>query len=424
MNVHVVKTVPITYEMVVEAYAKVKQGGKAVGVDHESWTDFEARGAEKQLYVIWNRMASGSYFPKEVLEKEIPKKDGKTRKLGIPTIRDRIAQQVVKRYMEQRIDAKFHPQSYGYRPLKSAKDATIQVRENCQKQDWVLDMDISRFFDEIDHELMLKAVDAMGFENWIKVYVQRWLQMKVIKADGTVEEKGGKGTPQGGVISPILANLFLHFGFDKWVEKYYRHIRFVRYADDIIVHCASEAEAKQMLAAIQERLKQIGLRLNETKTKIVYCKDYRRKGKHAQVQFGFLGFSYQPREAQSKINAGTTYTVFTPEISKENQKRIRENIKETVNWRNTTQEIEQIANKLNSKLRGWINYYGWGGKRQLQKTMFYLDTCLVKWLSRKHKERFLRSAKRLLEKQKEKPTLFYHWENRYRSNYQRMTRAV
>ena len=383
MNVHVVKTVPVSYHMVVEAYRKVKQGGKAAGIDQESWADFEGKEVERELYVIWNRMASGSYFPQALREVEILKKDGKMRKLGIPTIRDRIAQQVVKKYMEQRIDERFHPNSYGYRPLKSSRQAIEQVRQNCLKLDWVIDMDISKFFDEIDHDLLLKAVDAMELENWIRMYVQRWLQMKVVKADGTMYYRGNKGTPQGGVISPLLANLFLHYGLDKWLEKNYPQIRFVRYADDAVVHCKDKSEAEQLLSAIRERMKQIGLSLNEEKTRIVYCKDYRRKQNHEHVQFGFLGFSYQPRQTQLK---GNRFMAFTAEISKDNQKKIRERIKETVNWRNTTKKIEQIAEELNSKLRGWINYFELYGKGQLRKTMFYLEEKLVKCLSRKHKQ--------------------------------------
>jgi len=424
MNVHVIKTVPITYQMVVEAYAKVRQGGKASGIDGESWSDFEGKGLEKQLYVIWNRMASGSYFPQAVREMEIPKKDGKTRKLGIPTVRDRIAQQVVKKYMEERIDVHFHPQSYGYRPLKSAKQALEQVRQNCLQQDWVLDMDISKFFDEIDHELMLKAVQAMLPEKWVSTYVQRWLEMPVVKMDGNLHERGKKGTPQGGVISPLLANLFLHFGLDKWLEKHYPQTKFVRYADDAVVHCCNEAEAQQLLLAINQRMEQIGLRLNGTKTKIVYCKDYRRRQNYEQVQFGFLGFSYQPRQAQSKFGEGKSFTAFVPEISRENQKKVRESIRETVNWRNTTQKVDQIAEKLNSKLRGWINYFGIYGKRQLHKTLLYLEIKLLKWIARKHKQGIRKSVHQLRALKEQKPTLFYHWERKYSLNYQRMTRAV
>lgn len=413
MNVHVVKTVPVTYHMVVEAYRKVKQGGKASGIDHESWKDFEGKDVERELYVIWNRMASGSYFPQAVREIEIPKKDGKPRRLGIPTIRDRIAQQVVKRYMEQRIDARFHPNSYGYRPLKSSREAIEQVRRNCLQQDWVIDMDISKFFDEIDHDLLLKAVDAMELESWVKMYVQRWLQMKVVKTDGTVYDRGNKGTPQGGVISPILANLFLHYGLDRWLEINYPEVKFVRYADDAVVHCKDKEEAEQLLSAIKARMKEIGLRLNGEKTKIVYCKDYRRRQKHAQVQFGFLGFSYQPRAAKSKIEKGKIFTTYTPEISRENQRKIREAIRDEVDWNNTSMKVEQIARKLNSKLRGWINYFGLYGKRQLHKVMFYLDSKLLKWIERKHKQGVRKSVRQLQAIRQENPAMFYHWEKGY-----------
>jgi len=413
MNVHVVKTVPITYLMVVNAYKKVKQGGKATGVDQESWEDFARKGAEKQLYVIWNRMASGSYHPQAVREKEILKKDGKMRKLGIPTIRDRIAQEVVKHYMEEKIDVQFHPNSYGYRPLKSAKQAIEQVRKNCLEEDWVLDMDISKFFDEIDHDLMLRAVETMIPEKWVRTYVQRWLQMKVVREDGTMYDRGNRGTPQGGVISPLLANLFLHYGLDKWLEKHYPQTKFVRYADDAVVHCKTKAEAEQMLSAISTRLQEIGLRLNETKTKIVYCKDYRRKASHEHIQFGFLGFSFQPREAQSKFGKEKSFTAFTAEISKENQKKIRENIREAVSWRDTSMPIEQIADRLNSKLRGWINYFGLYGKRQLHRTMYYLNVKLVKWISKKHKQGLRKSVWQLQSLRQKESTLFYHWQMGY-----------
>lgn len=412
MKVHVEKTVPVSYKMVVEAYAKVKKGGKAVGIDQESWTEFASKGVEKQLYVVWNRLASGSYYPQAVREVEIPKKDGKVRKLGIPTIRDRIAQEVVRKYMERRVEEKFHPSSYGYRPLRSAHQATEQVRKNCLEQDWVLDMDISNFFDEIDHELMLKAVEAMFTERWVKVYVQRWLEMKVEQSDGSEQDRGGKGTPQGGVISPLLANLFMHYTLDKWMEKHYGGVSFVRYADDVVVHSQSETEARGLQEAISQRLQEVGLRLNEQKTRIVYCKDYRRKGNHAQVKFEFLGFSYQPRPTRSKYHRGHI-TAFVPEISKDNQKRIRAEIRGTVKWKDTRQAIEQIAGKLNNKLRGWINYFGKYGKRQLRKTMMYLEMKLVKWMNDKYKQGTRSSWMQLKRLREEKPTLFYHWQSRY-----------
>ena len=424
MDVHVRRTVPITYEMVAHAYQKVKKGGKATGVDQESWEDFANQGVERQLYVIWNRLASGSYYPQAVREKEIPKKDGKMRKLGIPTIRDRIAQEVVKDYMEKRIDKQFHKNSYGYRPMKSSHAAIAQVRLNSLEKDWVVDMDISKFFDEIDHELMLKAVAAMLEEKWVKMYVQRWLEMKVEKQDGTQIEKGGKGTPQGGVISPLLANLFLHYALDQWLSVHYKEIKFVRYADDMVLHCQSKEEAEEVLTALRQRLTQVKLRLNETKTKIVYCKDYRRKGDHDKVQFGFLGFSFQPRKAQSKQKTGTSFTAFTAEISRENQQKIRETIREKVNWRNTTMELQEIAEKLNSRLRGWINYFGKYGKRSLRNTMIYLDKKLLKWMQRKCQAGYRATLHKLAIIQQSKPKLFYHWEKQYCFNIKEMTRAV
>ena len=413
MNVHVTKPVPITFKMVVDAYQKVRKGGKAVGVDGESWDKFNER-LEDNLYVIWNRLASGTYHPSAVRETEIPKKDGGKRKLGIPTLRDRIAQGVVKDYMEKRIDNQFHQHSYGYRPLKSSKQAIEQVRNNCKKQDWVIDLDISKFFDEIDQELLMKAVEAMVEEKWVRMYVRRWLEMKTEDKGGMQHDRQGKGTPQGGVISPLLANIFLHYALDKWLEIHYPQISFVRYADDMIIHCNTNQEAEQLLEAIKERLQQVKLQLNEKKTQIVYCKDYRRTQKHEKVQFGFLGFSYQPRKGKSKYGEHKSYTAFTAEISKENQKEIRQEIKQTIEWRNTRMEIMEIAVKLNSKLRGWINYFGLYGKQELRRVMNYLDYRLIKWLQAKHKINGTRKATvKLASIMRQNPMMFYHWEKGY-----------
>jgi RNA-directed DNA polymerase len=424
MDVHVQRSVPISYEMVAKAYQKVKQGGKATGIDQESWEAFQAKGIEKQLYVIWNRLSSGSYYPQAVREVEIPKENGKKRKLGIPTLRDRIAQEVVKDYMEKRIDEKFHENSYGYRPLKSSHDAIEQVRKNCLERDWVVDLDISKFFDEIDHELMLRSVEAMHEEKWIKMYVKRWLEMKVEKADGTQYDRGGKGTPQGGVISPLLANLFLHFSLDQWLSAQYPTIQFVRYADDVVLHCPTKELAEEVLSAVHKRLDQVKLKLNEEKTKIVYCKDYRRKESHKQVQFEFLGFSFQPRQAQSKQNPGTSFTAFTAEISNANQLKIRTSIRDEINWRDTTQDLHGIAEHINAKVRGWMNYFGLYGPKKLRRTMIYLDMKLIKWLTRKHKIGLRQAMNALAVAQVKYPTLFYHWQKRYCINVNKITRAV
>jgi RNA-directed DNA polymerase len=412
VNVHVAKTVPVEFKMVVDAYQKVRQGGKATGIDGESWEDFDKK-LEDNLYVIWNRLSSGSYHPSAVREVEIPKKDGKTRKLGIPTLRDRIAQQVVKKYMEQRIDQHFHKHSYGYRPLKSSKAAIEQVRKNCKEKDWVIDLDISKFFDEIDHELLMKAVAKQIEDHWVKMYVERWLKMKVISREGKEYDRGGKGTPQGGVISPLLSNLFLHYALDKWLEINYPQIRFVRYADDMVIHCESKEQAESILKVLKERLEQVKLRLNETKTHIVYCKDYRRKEQHKEVQFEFLGFSYEPRRSVIK-GSNRHFTSYTAEISKRNQQKITEEMKKTVRWKDTTKQIEEIAEKLNSKLRGWINYYGLYGKTSIRKVMLRLERRLMKWIQKKHKIRSVRSAAEKLKIiRQENPLMFYHWEKRY-----------
>jgi group II intron reverse transcriptase/maturase len=412
MNVHVEKTVPISYKMVVDAYGKVRRGGKAVGIDGENWKEFD-KNAQKNLYLIWNRLSSGSYHPSAVREAEIPKKDGKKRKLGIPTLRDRIAQCVVKEYMEKRIDHQFHKNSYGYRPLKSSKDAIEEVRKNCLEKDWVIDLDIAKFFDEIDHELLMKAVECMMEENWVRFYVRRWLEMKIEDKEGKQYDRQGKGTPQGGVISPLLANIFLHYALDKWLELNYPQISFVRYADDMVIHCRTKQEAEEILTVIKERLQQVKLRLNEQKTAIVYCKDYRRTEQHEKVQFGFLGFSYQPRGSKSKYSH-KSFTAFTAEISKENQKKIREQIRDSIAWRNTTTELKEIADKLNPKIRGWINYFGLYGKGALRRTMIYLDYKLLRWLQAKHKIRGIRKGKMKLKAiMNENARLFYHWQKGY-----------
>lgn len=424
MDVHVPRTVPISYEMVARAYQKVKKGGQAAGIDQESWKDFEAKGVERQLYVVWNRLSSGSYHPQAVREVEIPKKNGRMRKLGIPTVRDRIAQQVVKDYMEKRVDKKFHKNSYGYRPMKSSHEALEEVRKNCLEKDWVIDLDISNFFDEIDHELMLKAVEAMHDERWVRVYTKRWLEMKVERGDGQQYDRGGRGTPQGGVISPLLANLFLHFALDQWLSKNYPQVPFVRYADDVVVHCRSKQEAEEVLCAIGERLAQVKLSLNEDKTKTVYCKDYRRKGEHKNVQFDFLGFSFQPRPMHSMQQRGTTFMAFSAQISRGNQAKIRTSIRQIVNWRDTTLELGHIAEKLNRKIRGWVNYFDRYGKSKLRQVLIYLDMKLVKWLKHKHKCGLRKAIQHLASYQRQTPQLFYHWIKKYCLNVNKLTRAV
>lgn len=412
MNVHAHKTVPIEFNQVVRAYGKVKQGGRAVGIDQQSWEAFDQK-LQSNLYVIWNRLASGSYYPQAVREVEIPKKDGKTRKLGIPTLRDRIAQEVVRDYMEKRIDQLFHENSYGYRPMKSAHQAIEQVRLNCFEQSWVIDLDISKFFDEIDHELMLKAVGHVLEERWVGMYVQRWLEMPIQKTDGQIVPREGKGTPQGGVISPLLANLYLHYALDVWLTKHFPDCRFVRYADDIIVHCHTKQQAQEVLNAIKSRLTEVKLKINQDKTSLVYCKDYRNRGRFGKVKFEFLGYSFQPRARISKFDQ-KPYSAFTAEISQSNKTKIRDQIRQCIHWKDTSLTPEGIAKVINPKLRGWINYYGLYSKRGLRQALLLLDYKLMRWLANKHRVGLKTAVARVQALFNADPSLFYHWTMGYR----------
>lgn len=407
------KPMPISKQMVWAAYQKVKTKGKAYGVDHVSMKDFEMK-LSGNLYKIWNRLASGTYFPPAVREIEIPKKDGKMRKLGIPTIGDRIAQTVVKDYMESSIDKLFHENSYGYRPLKSAYQALTKARINVKQYDWVIDMDIKGFFDNISHDLLLKALDKVVDEKWVKMYCKRWLEMPVQKLDGTIVSKEGRGTPQGGVISPLLANLFLHYAFDMWITKKHPSICFERYADDIIVHCHTQQEAEAILLQIAERMKQCQLELHPMKTKIVYCRDYKRKESHKQVQFDFLGFSFQPRPTKD-YQTGIIYNMFDLSISRGSQKRIVEEINrfKIQMWSEST--IEQIADTLYSKLQGWINYYGKFRKWLFLNVFRRLSFRLVQWAQHKYKLSGIKKSYQWLENfQREHPALFAHWRYGYK----------
>ncbi len=403
------KGIPITQQQVMTAYLKVSKGGKASGIDNQSWEDFDKKKKDN-LYVIWNRLSSGSYHPRAVREVEIPKKDGRTRKLGIPTLQDRIAQEVLRAYMEASAEERFSNNSYGYRPLRSAHQALMAVQRNCYRYSWVIDLDIKNFFDQIDHENMLKAVEQIYKEKWVVMYIKRWLEAPVLKADGTLLPKQGKGTPQGGVISPLLANLYLHFTLDKWLEIYFPEITFVRYADDIILHCTSKEEAEKILTAIKLRLAEASLEANQDKTKIVYCKDYKRKREYKNVQFEFLGFSFRPRGIKTSVKQGVPFLGFTAQISQSSKLKVREQIRSERIWTTTQVAIEEIATKMNPKIRGWINYYSCFNKRSLYNLMFYLDQKLVEWIMKKHKIGTLKAVKVLRRLKTEHLTLFYHWE--------------
>jgi len=403
------KSLPITQEMVLNAYKKVKRNKGSAGVDKVSLEEYQ-KDFRNNLYTLWNRLASGSYFPPSVREALIPKKDGKQRKLGIPTVSDRIAQQVLKSYLEPRLERIFHKNSYGYRPLKSAHQAIEAVRHNVRNYAWVIDMDIKRFFDEVNHGLLMKALDCHVSEKWVKMYVTRWLEASVKGVDGQLYLKEGMGTPQGGVISPLLANLYLHYTLDKWIEKHYRALSFVRYADDVIIHCRSEEEANQVLLSLKQRLQECSLRLNEEKTSIVYCQDYRRKKKNYSKKFDFLGFRFQPRPSKSK--RGGMFLGFDCAISPASKQRIARKWKEMKIHRWTSTDLHGIAKVVNPILRGIYRYYGKFKPWELGKVLRAFHFRLVKWVVNKYK-RFGRSYNKgykWLQKVKASyPYIFYHW---------------
>lgn len=369
------KPLPITKRMVWNAYKQVRGKGKAAGVDGQSLAEFE-QDRDNNLYKLWNRLASGSYFPPAVRRVEIPKSGGGKRPLGIPIVADRIAQMVVKQHLEPEVDRVFDLDSYGYRPGKSAHEAVAQARQRCWKYDWVLDLDIKGFFDAIDHGLMIRALEKHCQDSWVLLYVKRWLSAPVMMPDGSLEERV-KGTPQGGVISPLLANLYLHYAFDIWMRRNFPGVPFERYADDSVCHCRTRQEAEQLKVALEKRLAECRLEMHPEKTQVVYCKDSSRKGEHPHIQFTFLGFTFRPRSAMNR--KGLAFTGFLPAASPASLQRMREMIRA---WRLPNLAhlpLTAIAQKLNPVLRGWVQYYGRFYPSELTKVFFYLDERLGTW---------------------------------------------
>lgn len=405
------KSQPITKQMVWEAYKRVKSNRGSAGIDRVSLEEYEA-DLEDNLYKLWNRLASGSYFPPPVKEVEIPKGDGKVRKLGIPTVSDRVAQMVVKSYLEPKLEPVFHDWSYGYRPGRSAHQAVEAARRNCWYKDWVIDLDIRGFFDELDHSLLHKALERHNEEKWVTMYVDRWLKAAVVKADGQ-EQARDKGTPQGGVISPLLANLYLHYSFDRWMEIEFPNIKFERYADDIIVHCVSEKQAQYVLSRIKERLQACKLELHPEKTKIVYCRDGKRRDKTQQPdRFTFLGYEFKSRKCKNGKDGGLFYS-FTPGISPKAAKRLTGELRKLNIQNRVNQTIEELAGQLNAKIRGWISYYGQFRKSEMWKVFAKLNWRLVKWVRKRYKRlgrSWPKAKKMLLLSSRQNPGLFIHWK--------------
>jgi group II intron reverse transcriptase/maturase len=399
----------IPKRLVFEAWKRVAANKGAPGVDRESIQVYENQLGQN-LYNLWNRMSSGSYFPKPVRQVLIPKEDGQTRPLGIPTVNDRVAQMVVKMILEPRLEPVFHPSSFGYRPGRNAHQAVGQARNNCWRYDWVLDMDMKAFFDTIDHDLMMRAIEKHAPERWIRLYIRRWLKSPVELAEGGLQERSC-GTPQGGVISPLLANLYLHYAFDRWMQRCYPAVPFERYADDIVCHCRSKEQGEALLRNLQERLAECKLQLHPVKTRLVYCKDGKRRGDYPVTCFDFLGFSFHARTVQDR--EGNLFTGFNPSVSRKALKRMNLAIRSLNINRGTTMTLPMLAARLNPIVRGWVTYYGAFYPETLKRFLVRIDLRLGRWARNKYKR--LRGHKRqawawLKRCRESLPRMFVHWD--------------
>ena len=391
-----------------EAYRQVKANKGAPGVDGCSLEDFE-KDLKGNLYKIWNRMSSGSYMPPPVKAVEVPKPHGAgTRVLGVPTIADRIAQTVVARRLEDRVEPIFHPDSYGYRPGRSALDAVAVCRRRCWARNWVIDLDVERFFDSVPWELVVKAVAAHTDQPWVVLYVTRWLQAPLQLPDGTLQQRD-RGTPQGSAVSPVLANLFMHYAFDAWMARRFPTIQFERYADDAVVHCVSERQASMLVTAIANRMDEVGLRLHPAKTRIVYCKDGKRQLDYEHTAFTFLGFTFRARGARGA--RGERFTSFLPAISKHALGILSAAVRRWRLHRWTGLSLTDVAQRINLIVRGWMQYYGAFYRTALYPLLQRINTYLVRWLRKKHKRlRPMKKAKVAWRRiTSQDPRLFAHW---------------
>jgi group II intron reverse transcriptase/maturase len=397
----------ISKDRVVKAFELVKANAGSAGVDEQSLEEF-GENLKANLYKIWNRMSSGSYFPPPVKAVEIPKRSGGTRILGVPTVADRVAQMVVKLEFEPLVEPIFLPDSFGYRPGKSALDAIGVTRRRCWEFDWILEFDIRGLFDNIRHDLLSKAMHHHTDCRWVLLYIERWLVAPIQMPDGTQEPRE-KGIPQGGVVSPVLSNLFLHYTFDAWITREFPEVRWCRYADDGVVHCRTKQEAQVILAALEKRFTECGLELHPEKTRIVYCKDDRRTGDHQYTSFDFLGYTFRPRSVKNQ-KQGSLFVGFTPAVSNSALKAMRSEIR----WfrRRSDFSLSEIARLLNPKLRGWMAYYGRYYPSAMYVVWRHFNTTLVAWAMQKFKSlrRRKTQAGRFMERIAERdPSLFYHW---------------
>lgn len=393
-----------------EAYQRVRANHGAAGIDGQSIAEFEEQ-LSNNLFKLWNRMSSGSYVPSPVRRVEIPKDNGTgMRPLGIPSVADRIAQTVAKDYLEPLLEKVFHDDSYGYRPQKSAKQALAKARERCWRYDWVLELDIRAFFDNLDWSLLLRALRRHTDCKWVLLYVARWLKAPVQLEDGSLVARD-KGTPQGGVVSPILSNLFLHYAFDCWMRKHYPAIVFERFADDAICHCKTRAQAQYLREALERRFAECHLELHPQKTRVVYCKDDDRRGNYPDHSFEFLGYAFRPR--RSKNRWGKFFVSFTPAVSNKAAKAMRQTLRRWALHNRSDKSLEDLARMFNPVVQGWINYFASFYKAALYPTLRHVDRYLVLWAARKYKKlrrHFRRAQHWLARVAQSRPTLFAHWK--------------
>ena len=403
-----VKSFEIPKRLVYEAWERVRANAGAPGVDTVSINQFAAAEADN-LYKLWNRMSSGSYMPGAVRAVEIPKDHGTgVRTLGVPNTADRVAQTAAAMLLEERLEPIFHPDSYGYRPGRSAHDALAVARKRCWSQDWVLDLDIRAFFDSVPHDLLLKAVAHHTDERWVLLYIRRWLTAPMQMPDGTLVARE-KGTPQGSPISPLLANLFMHYAFDRWMAREHPGCPFERYADDIVAHCDSEEQARSLLAAIAERLGAVGLELHPDKTKIVFCKDANRPGRSEHTSFDFLGYTFRGRLARGPRGY---FVSFSPAMSGKAKKAVGQKVRAWHLNRRTGTDLSGLAEDINPHVRGWINYYGAFYRSELHSLARRIDEHLVRWAMHKFKRlrgKPSRAWDWVAAARQRQPKLFAHW---------------
>ncbi|MEU9919572.1 group II intron reverse transcriptase/maturase [Streptomyces sp. NPDC051001] len=402
------KPFEISKSEVKEAWEEVRANKGAPGVDGQSLDEFE-KGLKGNLYKVWNRMSSGSYFPQPVRAVEIPKPHGGgTRILGIPCVADRVAQTVVARHLMRRVEPVFHSDSYGYRPGRSALDAVARCRDRCWKRNWVIDLDVAKFFDSVRWDLLVKAVEAHIDAVWVILYVWRWLEAPMQQPDGSLLVRD-RGTPQGSPVSPVLANLFMHYAFDTWLAREYPGVWFERYADDAVIHCVTERQATEVLAALMDRMEQVGLRLHPDKTRIVYCKDGKRRNSYEHTAFTFLGYTFCARRSRDK--KGQKFLSFDPEISKEALKRLSAEVR---SWHLHTRadlSFNDLARWVNPRVAGWMQYYGRFRRSGLDPLLTRINAYLVRWIRKKYER--LRAKRKAIAKMgeiaKRYPRMFAHW---------------